>query len=132
MDVFAAVALGTEPPQDDIMKALYRKDQTLLLTPAMWRQIYGITTWNLLVMLFFFILGPSYLGLKFTSLDNPRDSTKGGEDMAKMFTFVLNIFVMMTLGNEINCRKIGPKDYNVFKIHQNLYFVFVVLGTFFI
>ena len=83
-------------------------------------------------MLVFFIAGPDMLELTFSYLDNPRDSTPQGEDMEKMFTFVFNIFVMMQLGNEINCRKIGARDFNVFMIHDNLYFILVVATTVFI
>lgn len=37
MDVFASVALGTEPPQDDIMRNKFVYDKNPLITPEMMR-----------------------------------------------------------------------------------------------
>ena len=65
-------------------------------------------------MLILFIFGPLILDLDFSYTDNPNDGTTGGENKAKMFTYIFNIFVMMQLGNQVNCRQIGAKDFNVF------------------
>jgi len=98
----------------------------------MWRQILGISSWNCLMMLIFFIFGPMILGLDYKYTDSPKDTTDGGYAKAEMFTYIFNIFVFMQLGNEVNCRLIGPKDLNVFMIHKNVYFMAVLVGIFLI
>jgi len=38
---------------------------------------------------------------------------------------------MLQLFNEVNCRKVGREDFNVFEsITHNIYFILVVAGTF--
>jgi len=47
------------------------------------------------------------------------------------FTYIFNTFVFLQLFNEINCRKVGRKDFNVFeKFLHNQYFLMVIIGTF--
>jgi len=41
MDTFAALALATEPPKEDIIKGKpYSKNESIL-TPVMWRNVIG-------------------------------------------------------------------------------------------
>lgn len=45
----------------------------------------------------------------------------------KHFTFIFNTFVFMTVFNEINCRKVGAKAFNVFShIISNWMFLAVI------
>ena len=47
----------------------------------------------------------------------------------KVYTILFNTFIYMHLFNEINCRKIGATEFNVFhNIFANWYFIFVVGG----
>lgn len=46
-------------------------------------------------------------------------------------TYLYHTFVFLQIFNEINCRKIGRRDFNVFEnLFHNWYFLFVVVGTF--
>lgn len=46
-------------------------------------------------------------------------------------TYVFNIFVFLQLFNQVNCRKDGVREYNVFsKLGHNAYFLLVLLGEF--
>jgi len=46
------------------------------------------------------------------------------------FTYIFNTFVFLQLFNEINCRKVGPRDFNVFEAPlHNHYFLLVAFGT---
>jgi len=61
------------------------------------------------------------------------DSARGGEPNAppgQHFTFIFNTFVMMTLFNEINARKIHGQR-NVFEgLHRNYIFAGIWVATF--
>jgi magnesium-transporting ATPase (P-type) len=47
------------------------------------------------------------------------------------YTFLFNTFMMMNIFNQINCRKLGLKDFNVFeRIYNNLLFIIIVGGEF--
>lgn len=41
MDTFAALALATEPPDPKVMNRPPRKNSAFIVTPAMWRGIFG-------------------------------------------------------------------------------------------
>lgn len=46
------------------------------------------------------------------------------------FTYIFNTFVFLQIFNEINCRKVGVRDFNVFEAPlHNGYFLVVVAGT---
>lgn len=46
------------------------------------------------------------------------------------FTYIFNTFVFLQLFNEVNCRKVGPRDFNVFEApFHNYYFLAVAVGT---
>lgn len=130
MDTFAAFALATEPPLDDVLKGEPYKEDTNVLTPVIWRQILGIAFWNTCVMLFIIIFGPVILGLDYKFTTSANDAGKEGLAKLKHVTIIFNTFVFLQIFNEINCRKIGRRDFNVFtNIFGNMYFIIVVGGT---
>jgi len=57
MDTFAAFALATESPTDAIVAGEPYKDDQPVLTPAVWRQVFGITIWNVGLMVFLMTFG---------------------------------------------------------------------------
>jgi magnesium-transporting ATPase (P-type) len=133
MDTFAAFALATEPPLDAILAGPPRGLDEDILTPAIWRQVFGVALWNVAVMLIMILLGPAIGGLEYgystSVLDTP--ATEASTNKTKHLTMVYNTFIFLQVFNEINCRKIGRRDFNVFEgIHGNLYFLAVVGGTF--
>lgn len=45
-------------------------------------------------------------------------------------TYIFNTFVFLQIFNFVNCRKVGPRDFNVFEApFHNMYFLAVVVGT---
>jgi Ca2+ transporting ATPase len=49
---------------------------------------------------------------------------------AEHFTLIFNTFIFMQIFNEINSRKIGIKEYNVFEgILKNYLFIGIIIGT---
>jgi len=61
MDTFAALALATEPPTDDILlRQPYKKDAAIV-TENMWRNVFGHAIYQSLVILLIIFLGPGLL-----------------------------------------------------------------------
>lgn len=51
MDTFAALALATEPPEDDILTRMpYQKDAPIM-TPPMWRNVFGHAIYQIIVLI---------------------------------------------------------------------------------
>ena len=65
MDTFAAIALSTEPPLAQVLQGQPFKQNASILSGTVWRQIYGISAWNVLVMVFLIIFGSLIGGLDY-------------------------------------------------------------------
>ena len=62
MDFFAALALATEPPTISSTKGEPPKNMKVL-TPAFWRQIIGLSLYNIFVITILMLFGRSIAGL---------------------------------------------------------------------
>lgn len=81
-------------------------------------------------MLGVILLVPPLAHLDYGLTTSPKDSGEWGEAKKKHMTYIFNVFVSLQLVNEVNCRKIGRRDFNVFeKVWWNYHFIAVVLGT---
>lgn len=79
-----------------------------------------------MVILFFFV--DNMWGLEYSVTDEFYKD-KVATDKLVTYTILFNTFIYMHLFNEINCRKIGATEFNVFhNIFSNWYFIFVVGG----
>lgn len=50
MDTFAAMALATEPPKEDIIKGKPYPKNDNIITPVMWRNILGQSFFQIIVL----------------------------------------------------------------------------------
>jgi magnesium-transporting ATPase (P-type) len=58
MDTLGALALATEEPTDDILlRQPYKKDNAIV-TPIMWRNVFGHAIYQCTVLLIVVFLGP--------------------------------------------------------------------------
>lgn len=157
MDTFAALALSTEPPLPSIIQGRPNEDGAKILADHVWRQILGISILNSVIMTILIFFGSLIAGLQFTNEDalawsqtgtppdcytpanggphDPRQCKQalayfGSLDKRRLFTYIFNTFVFLQLFNEINCRKVGAREFNVFSApFHNAYFLFVLGGT---
>lgn len=154
MDTFAALALATEPPLPSVINGAKdgggpARAGAPVLAAAVWRQILGVSAWNFLVMALLMLFGRMIAGLpeydRYTPLvyPSPSDgSTTPADHVAYLalllqceskrrhLTYIFNTFVFLQIFNFINCRKVGPRDFNVFEAPlHNMYFLVVVAGT---
>lgn len=122
-DTFAALALSTEPPTDELLLQKPAGRRERLITPILWRNIFCTAAYELLV-LFAIVFAGDYLfnitedeGVNLDKDDNIR------------FTMVFNVFVFMQLFNEINARRLDCK-WNAFeRFFTNYIFLAIIIGT---
>lgn len=134
MDTCAALALATEPPSENILLEAPYKRNELIVTPVMWRNILGQALFQctfLVVMLFF---GKQIFNFNY-SPETPfyieaADGQNIPTEKTEHYTLIFNTFVFMQVFNEINSRKLGIKEYNVFKgFFNNALFILVIVFT---
>jgi magnesium-transporting ATPase (P-type) len=152
MDTFAALALATEPPTDDLLLRQPQKRKDSIINAQMWRNIFGWSFAQLIIMFFVLYCGAPIFGIDFNEKDpyfitedmvlaNPL-LTIGATGKTVVYTLAFQTFVFMQLFNQINARKLGrPADkvkgtaaveeYNVFAgFFNNPLFLVITVGTF--
>uniref|UniRef100_A0A7S3CL09 Cation-transporting P-type ATPase C-terminal domain-containing protein n=1 Tax=Strombidium rassoulzadegani TaxID=1082188 RepID=A0A7S3CL09_9SPIT len=126
MDTFAALALSTEPPLPAVLEQEPYKGSTKILSKQVWKQIFVASLWNMIVMSVLVFFGQSILGLEYEL----HTSVAHSEAKKRHFTYIFNVFFFLQLFNEINCRKVGKMDFNVFEgFGHNPYYLLVIFGT---
>jgi Ca2+ transporting ATPase len=120
MDTLASLALATEMPTPDLLlRKPYGRTKSLI-SVTMFKNMVGQAIFQLGIILFLIFGGPYFLQFD--------DGTNLSEPSTHL-TVIFNTFVMMTLFNEINSRKIHGER-NIFGgIFTNAYFVIIWLGT---
>jgi Ca2+-transporting ATPase len=119
MDSFAALALATDLPTPELMDRKPEPLKSSLITPSMWKMVFGQALYQVAAMMIMIFLGPRFFSLDMTAQQGQR----------QLATFVFNSFVFMQLFNEVNCRRLGRK-FNIFKgIFQNWIFLGIWVGT---
>ncbi|CAH8585817.1 unnamed protein product [Schistosoma rodhaini] len=126
MDTLASLALATEIPTEELLeRAPYGRTKPII-SRNMIKNIIGQSVYQLGVIFFLIWFGELLL-----DVENGRGlSAKGINRPTEHFTVIFNSFVMMTLFNEINARKIHGQR-NIFSgLTNNLLFVIIWISTF--
>jgi Ca2+ transporting ATPase len=101
MDTFAALALATEPPEEDLLNEKPHPKDESIVTPCMWRNIIGQAIFQIAILCVILFAGKTFLpGI--AELTDPK------EIKLLHYTYVFNTFVFMQVFNEINARKLKP------------------------
>lgn len=125
MDTLAALALATERPSPTIIRQAPLKPGEYILNSVMWRQIYGVTLYQLFALLIGVCFGQSMWDNATYSKDDPSD-----DESKKYICMLFNIYVFMQLFNYLNCRIPNPKSINIFQnFFSNPLFFIVWLGA---
>jgi P-type Ca2+ transporter type 2C len=115
MDTMGALALGTEPPRQDLLdRRPYRRDASLISRP-MWRNILCQATYQLIVLVFLLNRGPRMF--------NCEDGSN------HHFTIIFNAFVFCQVFNEFNAREIGDIFDPIRALGQSPIFLAVIFFT---
>jgi len=113
MNSLGALALSTETPTLDLLKRKPYGRTTRLISPIMARNIIGHAIYQLTILLTFVFVGDKLFNIP-SARELPLHSPP-----TVHFTMVFTTFVLMTLFNEVNARKIHGER-NVFKgLHSN-------------
>ena len=125
MDTFAALALATEPPKPELLDDKPHGRDDNIVTSVMWRNVICQAFYQIVVLCILLFVGDSLLGIE---KRNPEE--KWTQENGVHFTIIFNTFVMMQVFNEINSRKIGAQEFNVFDgFFNNPLFLFIELFT---
>jgi Ca2+ transporting ATPase len=89
-----------------------------------------MTIYMVLVLVILLFFGQYMWDLNY-SVATPLFNENGtATDKGVHYTIIFNTFIFMTLFNEINCRMVGAKQFNVFhNILRNWIFIVIVAGT---
>ncbi|CAF2684167.1 unnamed protein product [Rotaria sp. Silwood2] len=124
MDTLASLALATEVPTEELLTRKPYGRTRPLISRTMMKNIIGHAIYQLAVMLFILFAGPTVF-----DMDDGRPVDNIFKP-SEHFTMIFNVFVLMTLFNEINCRKIHGEK-NVFRgIFTNPIFCGIWIVTF--
>ena len=123
MDTFAALALATELPTEQLLeRGPSRRDESLI-SSVMLRNILGQMLYQFTMLMFLVFQGYHYF-----NIPNGMDLGESASPTVH-YTLVFNIFVMMQVFNEFNSRKIN-NECNVFShIFDNYLFWVIIIGT---
>ncbi|KAI6193370.1 Calcium-transporting ATPase [Aphelenchoides besseyi] len=124
MDTLASLALATEMPTEELLERKPYGRKKSLISRTMVKNILCHAFYQLAVLLVFLFKGPSLFhipsGINAELFAPP----------SQHFTIIFNTFVMMTLFNEINARKVHGER-NVFKrLLSNRMFCIIWISTF--
>jgi len=126
MDTLASLALATEPPSEELLKRKPYPRNEYMITGQMWRNIFGQSAFQIIVLSIVLFFGDELFDVP-SSVGNHPWTEEGGQH----YTIFFNVFVFLQLFNEINCRKLGRTEYNVFEnFFNNPMFIFVIIATF--
>jgi len=129
MDTLGALALATLPPNASVIRQAPSTDNSSVLSPIIWRQIYGVTAWNVFLMFIVIYFGKLIFDLDYDGATQTTDQTPQGEAKKKHMTIIFNTFVFLCFFNQINCRVVGVRDFNVFiNFFNNWTFIFIMLS----
>ncbi|KAJ2656763.1 plasma membrane calcium [Coemansia sp. RSA 1200] len=118
MDTFAALALATDPPGNNLLDRYPEKQNSPLITFTMWKHIIGQSILQVVVCFLTLYAADDIFNLHTVT------STR---DMTVLRTLVFNTFAWMQIFNEFNCRVLH-NEMNCFRgIHRNMFFIGIVL-----
>lgn len=110
MDTFAAIALATQPPDEEVMKNKPRRVDDFIISKKMGKQIF--------IYGFIFLIVLTILAIRLHADDGKFDSS----DSAIFF----NTFVFLQLWNLFNIRSFGSNHSQIYKLSANQTFLFIM------
>ena len=127
-DTFAALALATEEPNEEVLKRPpYGRDE-YIITPLMWRNILCQSLCHCVFLIVFLFYGDVWLGIP-----SGRNNEEWTFENGIHYTLFFEIFMFLELFNQINCRKLKKEDFNVFQgFWRNPLFQIIFWGTIFV
>jgi len=128
MDTFAALALATEPPSEELLNRKPQSKKDYIISAIMSKHIFAQSLYQVMVMIIFVFGGPYFLkdvwwgrqlqagspyivsGFQYYGYKN----SDHGDEFSVHAAYNFNVFVMLQLANFFNCR-ILDDSLNIFK-----------------
>jgi magnesium-transporting ATPase (P-type) len=131
MDTFAAIALAAEYYPNSIIRQNEKNIEKIeIFTPIIWRSIFVMSGYIILLCLILLSFPKWFFGLDYENVELISNNSNKKEH----FTIVFNVFIHAQLFNQINCRKVDEKGYNIFEnildIYKAFYFWFILILEF--
>ncbi|KAF2868451.1 hypothetical protein BDV95DRAFT_500506 [Massariosphaeria phaeospora] len=117
MDTFAALALATDPPTENILDRPPQGRDQPLITTTMWKQITGQNIYKLSVIFILYFAGGDILGYDLTIHDKQLE----------LDTVIFNTFVWMQIFNIFNNRRLDNKLNVLEGVLRNYFFIGIVV-----
>jgi len=129
MDTLAAVSLATEPPHPSELRKERVKAKDAIIVPAMQRNVLVQSGYQFLVMVVLLYFAPLMYGINYHYIDEVFYKDGKATNKAVHYTLLFHTFVLMQLFNQINSRKLGIKDFNVFERFANNFNFLLILAA---
>lgn len=110
MDTFAALALATEPPSDDVMEQAPRNKMAFIITPSMWK-------WILIMGVAFIVVLVGYV----------KHISAAGAPSAHDVTVLFTGFVLLQFWNLFNARVYGTNNCFTKGLFGNVSFILIAI-----
>lgn len=125
MDTLASLALATELPTLELLERQPYGRTKPLVNRTMLKNIIGHAIYQLTVIFVLLFFAEDIVEVN----DARQNASEGNSKPSKHFTIIFNTFVLMTLFNEFNARKVHGQR-NVFSgLHRNVIFVIIWIAT---
>ncbi|KAA8494279.1 Calcium-transporting ATPase 4, plasma membrane-type [Porphyridium purpureum] len=128
MDSMGALALATEPPRMSLMDNKPFGRRAPLINRAMFRNIFGVSIFQLTVTLVLMFAGNDIFNLGcFPPEFAPDEEFPCEGSTLKLNSLIFNTFVFMQIFNEINSRRIEERDVFSKILDSKLFCVIIVI-----
>ncbi|PKY08148.1 calcium-translocating P-type ATPase(PMCA-type),putative [Aspergillus campestris IBT 28561] len=122
MDTFAALALATDAPTEQILDRKPVPKSASLFTVPMWKMILGQAVYQLALTFMLYFVGERLLAPLFYA-SNGQSTPSANDIQTQLATIVFNSFVWMQIFNEFNNRRLDNK-FNIFEgMFRNYWFL---------
>jgi Ca2+-transporting ATPase len=125
MDTFAAIALCSEPPRENLMRKPPKRRDENILTRAMIGNILGTAAFFVVVMIAL-LLGMQHAG--WFAGTGPR-ANDFPELTYRQTTIFFTVYVFFQIWNQFNCRSLSVEESGLDRPFQNRQFLVIVLLT---
>ncbi|KAI3378141.1 hypothetical protein SNEBB_007085 [Seison nebaliae] len=121
MDTLASLALASESPTQELLERKPFGRSRRLLSPSVIKYILGHSFYQLIVTLIILFVGPTI----FLVVDASNRKETFISTPTEHYTFIFHTFVLMTLFNELNARKIWGQRNIFIGLHKSYIFVII-------
>jgi P-type Ca2+ transporter type 2C len=124
MDTFAAIALCSEPPRDNLMRRPPKRRDESILTRSMVANIL-ITAAFFVVVMIGLLIGMNHLNWFAGQGPHSDEFPLTYRQMTIFFT----VYVFFQLWNQLNCRSLSPEESGLYRLFENPQFLFIACLT---